>query len=93
MPSFWSKLPAGVKDSALMTGGSTAATGLSAVAGILISSILGPVGFGEFSVGFSLMFILSKLNDMGLLAAQLKYVPTRKSKKEKAQHHLINCGS
>jgi O-antigen/teichoic acid export membrane protein len=63
----------GLRQSFITIVGNTFATGLSAVALILISRLLGPVQFGEFSVGFAIIMILNKLNDAGLNAANLKF--------------------
>lgn len=53
--------------------GSTFAAGISAISLIIYSRILGPEKFGEFSVGFALVMILTRLNDLGLNTAILKF--------------------
>lgn len=63
----------GLRQSALMVVGNTMATGLSAVSLILISRLLGPTLFGEFSVGFALIMIVARINDAGITNALLKY--------------------
>lgn len=73
----------GVRQSALMVVGNTMALGMSALAMILLSRMLGPVGFGEFSVGFSIVLILSRISDLGLTNAQLKFVPVSEESKQK----------
>lgn len=64
----------GIQQSIVVTVGNMAGTGIAAVALILLSRILGPAKFGEFSVGIALATILSKLNDWGLSYAQYKLV-------------------
>lgn len=63
----------GLQQSLLMVIGNTMATGISAVSLMLISRLLGPSLFGEFSVGFALMMILKVVSDGGLSAATLKF--------------------
>lgn len=63
----------GLRQSALTVVGNSFATAMSAVAIILISRILGPEKFGEFSVGVAIMLILVRINDAGLNAALHKY--------------------
>lgn len=65
----------GLQQSLLTVFGNMGATLISAVAMILISRTLGPSSFGEFSVGFAIMIMLSKINDLGLSLAQLKFIP------------------
>lgn len=62
----------GIKQSAFSIIGNFLATGISALAIILISRQLGPEMFGEFSVGFAISLILVRLVDMGLNTAILK---------------------
>lgn len=72
----------GVADSLLMISSSIIASGLSALAIILISRLLGPVNFAYFSTAFSLSLILNRLQDSGLNIALQKLVGgTRKKKK------------
>ncbi len=63
----------GLRQSFITIVGNTFATGLSAIALILISRLLGPVQFGEFSVGFAIIMIINKLNDAGLNAANVRF--------------------
>lgn len=63
--------------------GNFAATGMSAIALILISRILGPEKFGIFSVGFSIVLILTRINEMGLNTAIVKFASSTDSNKEK----------
>jgi O-antigen/teichoic acid export membrane protein len=86
MNKIWQMLnSAGVRQSLISVVGNFSATGISAVALIIISRLLGPEKFGEFSVGFSLVLILTKINDMGLSATILKFgasAPTNEEKNE-----------
>lgn len=68
--------------------GSLGATGISAVSMILISRTLGPIKFGEFSVGFSLLLILNKITDLGLTLTLLKFIP--QSSEIKTQNELFS---
>jgi O-antigen/teichoic acid export membrane protein len=70
----------GVRDSLTLTVGQGAATGLSAISLILLSRFLGPEQFGVFSVGFAILLIVSRLNDLGLTLALMKYIPKAGSK-------------
>jgi O-antigen/teichoic acid export membrane protein len=83
IPFIRRNLPDGVWQSLITIVGNTLATGLSAVALILISRALGPTRFGEFSVGFAIVLILNKVNDGGLNATLLKFVPPAHSDQEK----------
>jgi len=55
----------GLKHSALTIFSYSFASAFSALAVILISRLLGPVDFADFSVAFSLCLILNRLNDFG----------------------------
>jgi O-antigen/teichoic acid export membrane protein len=55
----------GFKHSALTIFSYSFASAFSALAIILISRLLGPVDFADFSVAFSLSLILNRLNDFG----------------------------
>jgi O-antigen/teichoic acid export membrane protein len=63
----------GLRQTIITLFGNTLATGLSAISIILISRVLGPASFGEFSVGFSIVMILTRLSDAGLSASLLKF--------------------
>lgn len=65
----------GVRQSFLVMFGNTAAQGFSAIALILISRLLGPAGFGEFSLGFAIALILNRFADLGLSTAIQRFVP------------------
>lgn len=63
----------GIRQSAILTGGNLFATVLSAVGLILISRTLGPTRFAEFSAGYSLLVIVSKISNLGLTVALPQY--------------------
>lgn len=65
----------GVRQSVLTIGGNLAAVSMSAVAMMLISRSLGPTLYGEFSVGFALILILSRILDLGLVPALQRFIP------------------
>ncbi len=75
----------GLNQSLLVMGGNIIAQGMSAVALIIISRRLGPLLFGEFMVGFSLVILLSKINDLGLTYAQQKFIPNLPQEKDQNQ--------
>ena len=64
----------GLRHSALTVSSYALASGFSALAVILISRLLGPTSFADFSVAFSLSLILNRLNDFGLSTVIQKYV-------------------
>lgn len=66
----------GLNQTLLVMTGNLLSQGMSAIALILISRSLGPEYFGEFMVGFALVVMLSKINDLGFTYVQQKYVPT-----------------
>jgi stage V sporulation protein B len=68
----------------LVTGGNLTVTVISAAALILLSRILGPAEFGLFSVGFSLLLIISRLSDLGFNIAVQKTLPLLAAQPEKA---------
>ncbi len=73
----------GLIQSAKTLVGSTFATGISAIALMIYSRILGPEKFGEFSVGFALVLIITRINDLGLNTAILKFGAEREEQQEK----------
>jgi O-antigen/teichoic acid export membrane protein len=75
----------GLKQSILTIIGDFTAAGLSAIALILFSRILGPSKFGEFSVGVSLVLILARICDAGFTSATLKFVGEKQDKKHLKQ--------
>lgn len=64
--------------------GSVLAAGISAISIMIYSRVLGPEKFGEFSVGFALVMILTRLNDLGLNTTILKYASEAKNLSEKS---------
>ncbi len=76
---------AGLRQSVINMASSATASALAAVATILISRVLGPSGFGQFSTAFALALILVKLNDLGFSTATAKLVPTQPDLTEKQQ--------
>lgn len=75
----------GLKHSALTIFSYGFASGFSAIAIILISRLLGPVDFADFSVAFSLCLILNRLNDFGFSTVIQKFVGGE------WRHHKINA--
>lgn len=63
----------GVRQSFLTIFGNFASSALAAISLIIGSRLLGPSAFGTFSVGFSLVLILARINEAGLTTAVLKY--------------------
>lgn len=64
--------------------GSLVASAFAAISLILITRHLGPEKFGEFSVGFAILLILTRLNDLGMTNTVLKYVA------QESNHTQIN---
>ncbi len=64
----------GLRHSILTVSSYAIASAFSALAIILISRLLGPVDFADFSVAFSLSLILNRFNDFGLSSVIQKYV-------------------
>ncbi|MDQ3008764.1 MAG: oligosaccharide flippase family protein [bacterium] len=83
-----SKISLGLQQSVLTIVGNAFSTLFSAVALIIISRVLGPQEFGEFSVGFAIVLIVTRVNDVGLSTILLKYLPRYKSAAER--NSLIN---
>ena len=75
----------GLKHSALTIFSYSFASAFSALAIILISRLLGPVDFADFSVAFSLSLILNRLNDFGFSIVIQKIVGGE------WRHHKINA--
>ncbi len=73
----------GLRQSAINISGSFVAAAFSALSIMLISRLLGPSAFGQFSTAFALALILVKVNDFGLSVAAGKLVPILKDKTEK----------
>lgn len=74
----------GIQQSVIILVGSFVASGLSAIALILITRQLGPQRFGEFSVGFAVLLILNRLNDLGMTNVVLRYAA------QESDHSKIN---
>ena len=72
----------GLQQSLLVIVGNTFGTALSALALILISRSLGPAQFGEFTVGFAIVMIVTRLNDLGLSAALQRFAASTKDEKK-----------
>lgn len=70
----------GVAQTAVTAVGNFGSAFISAVAIILISRNLGPSLFGEFSAGFSLALIASRLNDAGITIATQKFASRSENK-------------
>lgn len=66
-------LSTGLLQTTYTTIGNLLGTALSAIAVILFIRILGPVKYGEFSVGFAVVLILTRVIDLGLNTAIVKY--------------------
>jgi len=64
----------GVQQSVLVVGGNFFSMSISAIAIIVISRLLGPRQFGEFSVGLAISLILNRVCDLGLSYALQKFV-------------------
>ena len=73
----------GLRSSAIMIAGNIFAQGLSGLAIIIISRLIGPEEFGIFSSGFSLALIVASLIDLGLTAAQQQAIPRAASDAER----------
>lgn len=63
-----------LKQSAISVVGSILASILAAIVLIMLSRLLGPSFFGQFSAAFALLLILVKINDLGLGVATTKLV-------------------
>ncbi len=73
----------GLRSSILMMGGNVFAQGLSGVAIIILSRVIGPEQFGVFSTGFSLALISASIIDLGLTAAQQQAIPRAATSEER----------
>lgn len=65
----------GLRQSLLMVFGNAFGQVFSAIALIIITRALGPSRFGEFSVGFALLLILVRVNDLGLTTVIHRFGP------------------
>lgn len=64
----------GLRQSTIVTFANLSSTGISAIAFIILPRILGPVTFGVFSVGYSLILLTNRLADIGINMAMQKTV-------------------
>jgi O-antigen/teichoic acid export membrane protein len=80
----------GLQQTVLTVGGNTVATGFSAISLMIISRLLGPSLFGEFSVGFAIVIIVSKLADFGFSSALFKFVGADTNHKHQSQYLSIS---
>lgn len=92
--AFFKKLiiSQGLRQSSLTVVGNSAATFFSALALIMISRLLGPDKFGEFTVGFAIVLIVNKINDLGLNTVLLKHTASLSTQEEKSalfSHTLV----
>ena len=68
------KKSSALKQSVGMMLGNTFASGIAAIALIIFSRFLGPEKFGIFSIGFSVVLLLTRLSDAGVNIAIQKYI-------------------
>lgn len=63
----------GLRQSFSITAGNMIGTSIAALAIILIIRILGPEKYAEFSVGFAIVLMLVRINDLGLNQSIIKF--------------------
>jgi len=73
----------GIRQSALTIIGNLIGTSIAAIAIILLIRILGPEKYAEFSVGFAIVLMLTRLNDLGLNPTIVKFSSEVKANSEK----------
>lgn len=73
----------GLRQSIFTIVGNLLGTALAAIAVILFIRILGPAKYGEFSVGFAIVLMLTRLNDFGLNPVIVKYASEAKTQADK----------
>jgi len=73
----------GIRQSLFTIIGNLMGTALSAIAIILFIRIIGPEKYGEFSVGFAIVLILTRIIDLGLNTAIVKYAGETKENNNK----------
>lgn len=83
------KFPAGMVQATISIMGNLLSTAISAIAIILITRILGPEKYGVFSVGFSIVLILTKINDAGFNTAIVKFASDKVDIKTKNDIYSI----
>lgn len=77
-----------LRQSAVMTVGTTATAVLSAFALIYVSRVMGPEQFGIFSVGTAFMAIISRSGDMGLSTIITRQLPRWSQEPQMAKEFL-----
>jgi len=77
-----------IRQSAVLTFGSTITGVISAIAIIYISRVLGPTQFGIFSVGTAIMAITAKVGDLGLSTIITRQLPRLHHDEHRAQEFL-----
>jgi O-antigen/teichoic acid export membrane protein len=85
----------GLRQSLVLSGGNLFAAVFSAAALIFISRTLGPVLFGEFTVGYSLMIIIVRLQGLGITVALQKMAGKyfQQDSWEKKFSHLLHIAT
>ncbi|MBT4652048.1 MAG: oligosaccharide flippase family protein [Candidatus Pacebacteria bacterium] len=73
----------GIRQSVFTVIGNLMGTGIAAIAVILLIRILGPEKYAEFSVGFAIVLMLTRLNDLGLNPTIVKFASELKTNSEK----------
>lgn len=73
----------GLRQSLFFILGNMFAQVFSAVSLIIITRVLGPTKFGEFSIGFALLLILTRLNDLGTTFVVQKFGSSVQDKTDK----------
>lgn len=76
------RISKGIQQSLLVIAGNAFTQGISAIAIIILTRSLGPTTFGEFSVGFSILLLLNRINDFGMTAVVQKYAARESNKKK-----------
>jgi len=74
---------AGLRQSFFTIIGNLMGAALSAIAVILFIRILGPEKYGEFSVGFAIVLMLTRLNDFGFNPVIVRFASEAKNQSEK----------
>lgn len=78
----------GIRQSIITIVGNFLGSFIAGIALLFVSRYLGPIKFGEFSVGFSLVLILVRINDLGLGATIAKFAA--ETKNNKVQNEIFN---
>jgi O-antigen/teichoic acid export membrane protein len=85
---YTAKNSSGLRQTAYSTAGSLMASGLAALATILITRRLGPEQFGYFSTAFALVLILIRFNDAGLSTVTSRFVAGANKARQQAKYWL-----